>query len=138
MLGEIITSISGSSDYFKGGIISYSGEIKEALLDVPHDILTHFGEVSKPVARAMAEGVRKKCNTDIGLSITGIAGPTGGSSEKPVGLVYIGLSNTQQTLVQKHQFQNERQAVRIRSARRALNMLRLYIINLRNEEKNNI
>lgn len=63
MLGEIITSISGSSDYFKGGIISYSGEIKEALLDVPHDILTHFGEVSKPVARAMAEGVRKKCNT---------------------------------------------------------------------------
>ena len=77
MLGEAITSIAGSSDYFKGGIISYSGEIKEKLLGVPYDILKEFGEVSEPVARAMAEGVCKKCNSDIGIGITGIAGPGG-------------------------------------------------------------
>ncbi len=76
----------------------------------------------------MAEGVRKKCNSDIGLSITGIAGPAGGSKEKPVGLVYIGLADAGKTLVQKHYFHNGRQAIRLRSVRRALNMLRLYII----------
>lgn len=128
MLGETLTTIPGSSDYFKGGIISYDGEIKEKLLGVPHTLLTRFGEVSEPVAKAMAEGVRKKCNSDIGLSITGIAGPTGGSQEKPVGLVYIGLADAGQTLVQKHYFHNGRQAIRLRSVRRALNMLRLHII----------
>ena len=128
MLGETLTTVPGSSDYFKGGIISYDGEIKEKLLGVPHTLLTRFGEVSEPVAKAMAEGVRKKCNSDIGLSITGIAGPTGGSQEKPVGLVYIGLADAGQTLVQKHYFHNGRQAIRLRSVRRALNMLRLHII----------
>jgi nicotinamide-nucleotide amidase len=128
MLGETLTTVPGSSDYFKGGIISYDGEIKEKLLGVPHTLLTQFGEVSEPVAKAMAEGVRKKCNSDVGLSITGIAGPTGGSQEKPVGLVYIGLADAGQTLVQKHYFHNGRQAIRLRSVRRALNMLRLHII----------
>ncbi len=128
MLGETLTTVPGSSDYFKGGIISYDGEIKEKLLGVPHTLLTRFGEVSEPVVKAMAEGVRKKCNSDIGLSITGIAGPTGGSQEKPVGLVYIGLADAGQTLVQKHYFHNGRQAIRLRSVRRALNMLRLHII----------
>ena len=128
MLGETLTTVPGSSDYFKGGIISYDGEIKEKLLGVPHTLLTRFGEVSEPVAKAMAEGVRKNCNSDVGLSITGIAGPTGGSQEKPVGLVYIGLADAGQTLVQKHYFHNGRQAIRLRSVRRALNMLRLHII----------
>lgn len=128
MLGETLTIVPGSSDYFKGGIISYDGEIKEKLLGVPHTLLTRFGEVSEPVAKAMAEGVRKNCNSDVGLSITGIAGPTGGSQEKPVGLVYIGLADAGQTLVQKHYFHNGRQAIRLRSVRRALNMLRLHII----------
>lgn len=128
MLGETLTTVPGSSDYFKGGIISYDGEIKEKLLGVPHTLLTRFGEVSEPVAKAMAEGARKKCNSDVGLSITGIAGPTGGSEEKPVGLVYIGLADAGQTLVQKHYFHNGRQAIRLRSVRRALNMLRLHII----------
>lgn len=128
MLGGTLTTVPGSSDYFKGGIISYDGEIKEKLLGVPHTLLTRFGEVSEPVAKAMAEGVRKKCNSDIGLSITGIAGPAGGSKEKPVGLVYIGLADAGKTLVQKHYFHNGRQAIRLRSVRRALNMLRLYII----------
>lgn len=131
MLGEAITSIAGSSDYFKGGIISYSGEIKEKLLDVPHNVLKEFGEVSEPVARAMAEGVRKRCNGDIGIGITGIAGPGGGSPEKPVGLVYIALADGNQTTVQKYHLQRDRQTIRLRSTRRALNMLRLYLINLK-------
>ena len=130
MLGEAITSIAGSSDYFKGGIISYSGELKEKLLGVPHDILQEFGEVSEPVARAMAEGACKKCNSDIGVGITGIAGPGGGSREKPVGLVYIALADGNRTTVQKYQLQRDRQTIRLRSTRRALNMLRLYLINL--------
>ena len=128
MLGETLTTVPGSSDYFKGGIISYDGEIKEKLLGIPHTLLSQFGEVSELTARAMAEGVRKNCNSDIGLSITGIAGPAGGSEEKPVGLVYIGLADNGQTLVQKHYFHNGRQAIRLRSVRRALNMLRLHII----------
>lgn len=129
MLGEAITSIAGSSDYFKGGIISYSGEIKEKLLGVSHNILQEFGEVSEPVARAMAEGVCKKCSSDIGIGITGIAGPGGGSPEKPVGLVYIALADGNQTTVQKYQLRRDRQTIRLRSTRRALNMLRLYLIN---------
>ncbi|HNR65345.1 MAG TPA: competence/damage-inducible protein A, partial [Atribacterota bacterium] len=126
MLGGAITAVPGSSDYFKGGIISYDGEIKENLLGVPRSILINFGQVSEPTARAMAEGVRKMCNSDLSLSITGIAGPAGGSPEKPVGLVYIALADNEQVLVQKHQFHNDRQAIRLRSVRRALNMLRLY------------
>ncbi|MDD3656888.1 MAG: competence/damage-inducible protein A [Atribacterota bacterium] len=129
MLGEIITSVPGSSDYFKGGIISYDGELKEKLLDVSRDVMIQFGQVSEPVARAMAEGIRKKCNSDIGISVTGIAGPGGGSPGKPVGLVYIALADEKQTLVQKHQLHKDRQIIRLRSARRALNTLRVYLIN---------
>lgn len=128
MLGEMVTAVPGSSDYFKGGIISYSGEIKEKLLEVPTILLREFGEVSEPVARAMAEGVRKKCNSSLGIGITGIAGPAGGSPEKPVGLVYIALADDKQTLIQKYQLQRERQIIRLRAVRRALNMLRLYLI----------
>ena len=164
MLGEMITSVPGSSDYFKGGIISYDGELKEKLLEVPPDIMIRYGQVSEQVARAMAEGVRKKCFSNIGLSITGIAGPGGGSPEKPVGLVYIALADGENTLVQKHQLhqgnqgkyplkplkgntlkrkstlfdKQGRQTIRLRSARRTLNMLRLYLLNLiqANETKN--
>lgn len=136
MLGAMITSVAGSSDYFKGGMISYDGEMKEKLLGVPSEIMIGYGQVSEPVARAMAQGVREKCSSDIGLSITGIAGPGGGSIEKPVGLVYIALSDKHQAMVQKHQLHRDRQTIRLRSARRALNMLRLYLISLMNQGKN--
>ncbi len=138
MLGEMITSIPGSSDYFKGGIISYDREIKEKLLGVSRETMMHYGQVSEQVARSMAQGVRENCHSDIGISITGIAGPGGGSKEKPVGLVYIALADEQQTIVQKHQLPRDRQTIRLRSARRALNMLRLYLNNLinMNELKN--
>lgn len=129
MLGEMITSIPGSSDYFKGGIISYDGEIKEKLLSVPREIMIKYGQVSEQVARAMANGVRKKCFSDFGIAITGIAGPAGGSEKKPVGLVYIALADEKQTIVQEHQLRKDRHTIRLRSARRALNMLRLHLIN---------
>jgi len=134
MLGEMITSIPGSSDYFKGGIISYDGEIKEKLLGVPRETIIKYGQVSEQVARAMAQGVREKCLSDIGISITGIAGPGGGSKEKPVGLVYIALADGQQTIVQEHQLRRDRHTIRLRSARRALNMLRLHLINKFNNQ----
>jgi nicotinamide-nucleotide amidase len=129
MLGEMITSIPGSSDYFRGGIISYSGEIKEKLLSVPRGTMIRYGQVSEQVAKLMAINVREACSSDIGIAITGIAGPGGGSEEKPVGLVYIALADQQKTIVQEHQLRKDRHTIRLRSARRALNMLRMHLIN---------
>ena len=91
-LGEMITSVAGSSDYFVGGVISYSNQVKTSLLGVAEQTLAQFGAVSDSVAQQMALGVKQKLQTDWGLSITGIAGPGGGTETKPVGLVYIGIA----------------------------------------------
>lgn len=91
-LGAMLTSIAGSSNYFLGGIISYDNRVKVGLLDVNPEDLAKFGAVSRTVAKQMAAGVRSRLETTYGLSITGIAGPGGGSEDKPVGLVYIGLA----------------------------------------------
>lgn len=91
-LGQALTSLSGSSRYFWGGIISYSNEVKQALLGVEAETLIQFGAVSDPVAQQMAAGVRDRLGTTWGISITGIAGPEGGTATKPVGLVYIGIA----------------------------------------------
>jgi nicotinamide-nucleotide amidase len=128
MLGEMITRIPGSSEYFQGGVISYNAKIKKDLLKVPPEAIKKHGEVSKEVAQLMAEGVRSCCHSDIGISITGIAGPGGATEKKKVGLVYIALADGKKTLTQKHQLFGNRQLVRLRSARRALNMLRMYLI----------
>ena len=127
-LGEMITNIPGSSEYFQGGVISYNAKIKEELLKVPPEIIKKYGEVSEQVARLMAEGVRKCCYSDIGISITGIAGPGGATEKKQVGLVYIALANGKKTLIQKHQLFGNRQQIRLRASRRALNLLRMYLI----------
>jgi len=92
-LGAILTEISGSSDYFRGGIIAYANEVKQSLLQVKSEDLAQFGAVSHPVAQQMAIGVKKALDTSWGISITGIAGPGGGTAEKPVGLIYLGLAN---------------------------------------------
>ena len=128
MLGEMITRIPGSSEYFQGGVISYSAQIKEELLKVPPEVIKKYGEVSKEVAQLMAEGVRRYCHSDIGISITGIAGPGGATEKKKVGLVYMALADGKKTITQKHQLFGNRQLIRLRSARRALNMLRMYLI----------
>ena len=108
LIAHTITNISGSSDYFERGIVSYSNEAKIELLDVAEDLLIKFGAVSEQVAKAMAEGIRTKSNVDIGVSTTGIAGPTGGTNDKPVGLVYIAVSTSEETIVKKFQFSGDR------------------------------
>lgn len=128
MLGEMITRIPGSSEYFQGGVISYNARIKEDLLKVSSKVIRKYGEVSRQVAKLMAEDVRINCHSDIGISITGIAGPGGATEKKKVGLAYMALANGKKTITQKHQLFGSRQLIRLRSARRALNMLRMYLM----------
>ena len=128
MLGGMITRIPGSSEYFQGGVIGYHTKVKEDLLKVPPEIIKKYGEVSKQVAKLMAEGVRRCCHSDIGISITGIAGPGGATEKKKVGLVYMALADGKKTLTQKHPLFGSRQLIRLRACRRALNMLRMYLM----------
>lgn len=108
LIAHTLTNVSGSSNYFDRGIISYSNTAKMELLDVPEELFRKHGAVSKLVAKAMAEGVRIKSNVDIGIATTGVAGPTGGTKEKPVGLVYIAVSTSDKTEVKKFQFLGDR------------------------------
>ena len=118
-----ITNIAGSSAYFHGGVISYTNEVKASMLDVPETILQNPGAVSEECARAMAEGARKRLGATIAVSITGIAGPSGGTDRKPVGLVYLGIATPTEIDVECHQFSGDRAAVMAAAAIRALDML---------------
>jgi nicotinamide-nucleotide amidase len=123
LLGHRITSVSGSSEVFLGGVISYSNALKEALLGVPRSVLETHGAVSEPTARAMAEGVRERLGSWWGVGITGIAGPSGGTPEKPVGLVYIGVSDPTATVVRSQVFPGDRATVKYRATQYALWLL---------------
>lgn len=129
-LGQLLTAISGSSAYFWGGVISYDNRVKEGLLGVDSQVLATCGAVSAEVAEAMAVGARDRLGTDWGISITGIAGPGGGSDEKPVGLVYIGLASSAGVCAQKYLLGADKSRDRIRnqSALTALNALRLELL----------
>lgn len=124
LLAERLTSISGSSRYFIGGAIVYSNELKVKLADVPQDLLDVYGAVSGPVAKALAEGIRKRCGTTLGLGITGVAGPTGGTAEKPVGLVFHALASENGTEVIKKNFPGDRTRIRWFASQQALDMVR--------------
>lgn len=130
LIQDKITNISGSSEYFLGGVVVYSNEAKMRLLDVNKSSLQKFGAVSETVAREMVEGVRKKFGSDIAVSTTGIAGPTGATDTKPVGLVYIGISDKNGTRVKKYQFGNDRNINKARSAQAAIEMIRRQIKDL--------
>ena len=123
LIAHTLTNISGSSDYFDRGIVSYSNEAKSELLGVPEDMLKEYGAVSEQVAKAMAEGIRTTSNVDIGIATTGIAGPTGGTKEKPVGLVYIAISTSENTVVKKFQFSGDRLQNKESTCNAALQML---------------
>ena len=123
LVSHTLTNISGSSDYFDCGIISYSNDSKKELLSVSEDVITKYGAVSEQVAKEMAEGVRKRSNVDIGISTTGIAGPTGGTKEKPVGLVYIAISTSENTIVKKYQFSGDRLQNKENTCKATLEML---------------
>ncbi len=125
LIAESLTRVSGSSEYFLGAIVAYSNALKIALLGVEPALIEAQGAVSAPVARAMAEGARKRTGADYAISVTGIAGPTGGSEEKPVGCVFIGVSGPEKTVAEKFQFFGSREAIRERSRVVALNQLRL-------------
>ena len=120
-----ITSVSGSSSWFHGGMIPYSNELKHQQLEVPLEILEEHGAVSEEVVNLLAENIRKKFNTDIGVSVSGIAGPTGGTEEKPVGTVWIGYSDKSKTIAKKFQFTKDRLINIQFTTTTALNMIRL-------------
>lgn len=123
-IGHLITSIPGSSDYYKGGVVAYSNSLKEAFLGVDPKAIEEFGAVSEAVAKQMAEGVRMRAGSDFGLATTGVAGPSGGSPEKPVGTIWIAVAGPQGTLAKCYQFGNHRQRNIRRSALMALDRLR--------------
>lgn len=127
LVGEMITSVPGASGYFRGAVVAYDNAVKESLLGVPGDLLNEHGAVSGPVAAAMAEGCRRRFGTDWAVAITGIAGPTGGTESKPVGLVYVALASPAGTSVQRHVFPGDRPTIRRRAALAALNGLRLAV-----------
>lgn len=130
MLGSIFTDTPGSSEYFMGGVIAYSNNAKIKILGVDPETIEKYGAVSKETATQMARGVRKLFSTDFGISITGIAGPTGGTTEKPVGTVWIALADIQSVDAEKFQFGNVRKINRERSVAAALTKLYLKLKNL--------
>lgn len=128
LVGKMITSVSGASEYYLGGIVAYSNEVKRDVLGVSDGILAEHGAVSEQAAAAMACGCRRGHGSDWALSLTGIAGPTGESPEKPVGLVYVGVCGPDGTEVHRHIFPGDRGHIRRRAAMAALNYLRLSLM----------
>ena len=124
LLAERLTRVPGSSNYFLGGVICYSDELKTKLAGVPVAMLEEHGAVSKPVAQALAEGVRSRTGASMGVGITGIAGPSGGNDEKPVGLVFVALADERGTQVREFHFPGQRDRVRQWSSQMALEMMR--------------
>jgi nicotinamide-nucleotide amidase len=128
MIGELLTATPGSSLYFKGGIVAYWNDAKSSLLGVPDEMLKQHGAVSEPVARAMAEGARARFGTDLAVATTGIAGPTGGSAEKPVGLIYVALASAAGTQVRELQLAFDRERNRRLSAQIAIDWVRRHLL----------
>jgi len=122
-LAAAITDLAGVSSFFLGGVVSYANEVKVRELGVPEEVLAQHGAVSEPTARAMAEGVRSRFETDLGVGITGIAGPGGATAGKPVGLVFIAVSSAEGTRVRRDVWPGDRTQVRRSSVQAALGML---------------
>ena len=128
LLTSRLTDIAGSSEYVKGSVVCYSNEIKQKLVNVPEELFDKCPDaVSQKIASQMAKGIREKIGTDIGVGITGIAGPGGGSAEKPVGLVYIAISGSKGTVVTKNLFTGTRTEIKFASSEKALLMIKDYI-----------
>ena len=123
LVAATITEIAGSSGYFRGGVVAYAHEVKTALLDVPAEMLVAHGAVSAQVARAMALGVRERLGVTLAASVTGVAGPDGGTVEKPVGLTYIGLADAGMADVRRFVWAGDRAANRHDSVRAVLRWL---------------
>lgn len=129
LLSEYITNISGASQVFYGSVVCYNNSIKQNVLQVPAEILENYGAVSEECATYMVKGVKNLMQTDYAISITGIAGPTGDTSNKPIGLVYIGIANNKNTYIYKNIFNGDRQQIRMRSAKKSI----YYLLNILEE-----
>jgi PncC family amidohydrolase len=123
LIAEAITSVPGSSGYFLGGIVAYADQVKEDVLGVQASVLAAHGAVSAQVALAMASGARERLGAALAVSVTGVAGPDGGSEEKPVGLTYVGLASAEASEVRKFMFSGDRAANRDAAATAALEWL---------------
>lgn len=120
LVSHLVTNVSGSSDYFLGGVVAYSNPIKERLLGVPEAELLDHGAVSEPVALSMAEGARRRLEAEVGVAVTGIAGPGGGTPEKPVGLTWIAVSTPDGSVARRYRWEGDREANKMEAALAAL------------------
>jgi PncC family amidohydrolase len=127
LVAHRITSVSGSSAYYLGGFVTYSNEAKETLLGVSRETMIANGAVSEETAREMARGARERLGADLGIATTGIAGPSGGTEEKPVGLVYVALSAADAEICQRHVWQGDRAANNEQSTEAALRLIQVYL-----------
>ena len=128
LLSNLLTKLSGSSQYFMLGVVAYSNNAKKKILKVPSSLITTRGAVSKEVASSMAGRIRKVANTDIGIGITGIAGPSKGSPQKPVGTVFIALDSKKKKICKKFRFKGTRLCIRKKAALKSLELLKEVII----------
>ncbi len=124
MIAERITSVAGSSRYFLGGAVVYSNDLKTLFADIPPLMIEAHGAVSKEVALGLAENIRELCNADVGVGVTGVAGPGGGTEEKPVGLVYVAVTNGQKQEVVQRRFPGDRERIRRWASQQALDLVR--------------
>lgn len=132
LVAHRITNVSGSSDYFTVGIVGYSNQSKVKLLGVPESDINRYGAVSPRVAQKMAQGVRLRAQTDIGLATTGIAGPQGGSRKIPVGTVFIGLNHGGGTQVREFRFNGTRREIKEKASQKSLEILMDYLMEMDN------
>jgi PncC family amidohydrolase len=128
LIGHRLTDVAGSSAYFERGFVVYSNAAKQALLGVPESVLARHGAVSAPCAEAMARGAREQAGTDLGLSVTGIAGPDGGTPTKPVGTVFLAVADGRAARVEHHRFTRDREGNKALAAVRGLDLLRRYCL----------
>ena len=127
LVAHLITCVPGSSQYYLGGVVAYANEVKEALLGVRHETLLDHGAVSEETALEMARGARERLGADVGIATTGIAGPTGGTPEKPVGVVYVALSAVDAQICRRHVWQGDRLANKEQSAEAVLQLIQDYV-----------
>ena len=128
LIASRLTDVAGSSDYFERGMVTYSTAAKQHLLGVPRELIGNSGVVSLDVVRVMADGVRRRSGTTFGLATTGIAGPSGGTSERPVGLVYVALAWEGGDIAREYRFHGGRELIKYRAAQMALEMLRRHLL----------
>ena len=123
LIAKSFTDLAGSSDWFERGFVTYSNQSKTEMIDVPESVIDEYGAVSEAVANAMARGALKHSAADVSIAVTGVAGPAGGSVEKPVGTVWIAVASEKQLIAKKYLFDGDRAAIRIATMRSAIEML---------------